>query len=365
MFPAIKLGAAHLINYHTFTQGGKNLVRWNGWIKNVHPLGCQSRVSPPRGTRCKDKPWPCCSTSARQGDSPSCIRLDSQLRREGERDRERGRGGGAREREREGGREGERGGERERERERGGEREREWWGEGLWESWGESDRRGGRERERLRAQEADGGRAERAWAVSLCEAGGECARMLPRFHAASVDRVPGCSLSLCAGRAAASTCHAFAILFDVFICDLCLCEALLACVCVCVLHMRWEQERGGLQAADTHPLARQVSGSEDCSSCIGIAPPQHPQPFTLPISLCSMMSWQLMFALEDTHSWLQTGGRRGVLTSQTVPDCCCCCLLSLSLYVSSSKNVFPPRISVACALLLSTGRPCDESLLIL
>lgn len=38
--------------------------------------------------------------------------------------------------------------------------------------------------------------------LSLPEAGGECGRMVPRLHAASVDHMPGCSLSLAAGRAA-------------------------------------------------------------------------------------------------------------------------------------------------------------------
>lgn len=72
----------------------------------------------------------------------------------------------------------------------------------------ESDRgEGERKRER---------QIERGWRgpeLSLSEAGGECEKMIPRSHAASVHSVPGCSLSLSAGRAAAFTSNVSVISF--------------------------------------------------------------------------------------------------------------------------------------------------------
>ena len=78
------------------------------------------------------------------------------------------------------------------------------------------------------------GRGWRGPESSLSEAGGECVRMVPRFHPATVDCVPGS-----AGRAAASTSHVSELLFfHVIYLHILLLTLVCACVCasmsVCV-----------------------------------------------------------------------------------------------------------------------------------
>lgn len=65
---------------------------------------------------------------------------------------------------------------------------------------------------------------------SLSAARGECVRMVPHLHPTSVDCVPGCSVTLCAGRPAAYTLFV-CFDFDIVI-HLHLASGLWRCACV-------------------------------------------------------------------------------------------------------------------------------------
>lgn len=86
IFAAIKLKAAHLLNYRTFTQGGKSqLVKWiENLLHSLRPRCCLCLWKALSTQRNLDL---AAQVAVRGKDSPGCIRLDTQPSRE---ERERG-----------------------------------------------------------------------------------------------------------------------------------------------------------------------------------------------------------------------------------------------------------------------------------
>lgn len=150
---------------------------------------------------------------------------------------------------------------------------------------GESDRR---RVERLRAQEANR-EQRRGPEPSLCEAGGECVRMVPRFHPASVDCVPGCSLSLSAGRAAAFLNFMF-LPFVIFQMSSTSVFSFVRGTFVCVLYnevrIGWKRAVGCKYSVYTRCPGRCLAEMTAAAALACPPPPSNPpQPFPLPISL--------------------------------------------------------------------------------
>lgn len=107
--------------------------------------------------------------------------------------------------------------------------------------------------------------------------------------------------------------------------------------CVCVREVRAGEESaaGCIYSVYTRRPGRCLA---EMTAAAALACPPHRPPPTHSLSpslSCSLMSWQLMFVLEDTHSSLQTGAEG---TFQLLRQCldCCCCPSRLPLYPPSS-----------------------------
>lgn len=104
---------------------------------------------------------------------------------------------------------------------------------------------------------------------------------------------------------------------------------------MCASCVRWEQERGVLQAAYTLFIPTVQAGVwqrwlQQLHWHVPHRPPPSTPPDQLPSLSCSLMSWQLMFVLEDTHSSLRSRAEGTFQLLRQSLDCCCPLSLSLS-----------------------------------